>query len=221
MRRQNDEMYSNLNFSKHQFNSPSYKLYLENQEKRHSEQISSIYAQNQQHISQLNEKIAKLHFDRNENDRKQLVKVKDLEQKLSHVEIKYKQDIQHLRDELEYEKSRTSECNHENKYLKAQLDEQEKQYYENRDEYNKCKHSHAEVEISLQQKISDQQYQIAELESQLKFKTEETKSLHIRISESEKSYLIKIDNLKKAELEMENRFNLRTQEFIDLQNKMK
>lgn len=45
LKKENDEMYEKLKYTSHGTVSPSYKTYLENQEKRHSEQIASIYAQ--------------------------------------------------------------------------------------------------------------------------------------------------------------------------------
>jgi hypothetical protein len=76
-KKQNDEMYARLTWNKYSnsnyLNSPSYRLYLENQEKRHSAQISEIYQQNSKYTQQLTEKLTQVQLQKTELERKQIM----------------------------------------------------------------------------------------------------------------------------------------------------
>jgi hypothetical protein len=119
IKRQNDDMYNKLKFSySSQLASPSYKNYLENQEKRHSQQIAEIYAHNSRYTSQLSEKISQLVAEKTDLERRLLLDTKDLEGKCNHVEIKYKTDTSQLNDALQYEKIRNKDLLNEIELLK-------------------------------------------------------------------------------------------------------
>jgi hypothetical protein len=72
---------------------------------------------------------------------------KDLEARLSHVELKYKTDTAQLKDQVEFEKVRGQEAHREVERLREVIREHERVYHLKIDEFNKCKHSHTESEI--------------------------------------------------------------------------
>lgn len=50
-----------------------------------------------------------MQFERNDMERKNLSEIKELESKISHIEIKYKADTSHFKDQIDYEKKRSTE----------------------------------------------------------------------------------------------------------------
>ena len=118
-----------------------------------------------------------LQAEKAENERKMTIKQKELEQKLMHVENKYRADTGALSDQLKKEILLNKELANKNDFLQKQVQEEKEKYMLNRNEYNLCNHKHKEAEIQLEKKIREQEYKIKELESTNQFKTDENKLL--------------------------------------------
>jgi hypothetical protein len=92
----------------------------------------------------MNDRMTKLQKDKLESEKAALVKTQDLEQKLEHVECKYKNDVSNLNDLVARETKKGADLAKENEFLKKQVQDCEKLNMMGREEHNKCQHKHAE-----------------------------------------------------------------------------
>jgi hypothetical protein len=225
IKKQNEETYAKLawnRFSHEDYlNSPSYKLYLENQEQRHSAQISELYQQNSKHTQALTEKLTQVQLQKTEIEREKLMEVKDREAKLAHVEIKYQTDTTTLYGQLDYANSHIKNLESKIQVMQQQKEEHDRQHHSSIQQLSKVQHELTEVDISNQHKISSLTHTCAEQDQHIKYRNEEVNQLNFKIAELEKSYVIRIENMLREKEEQERRYFEKSQELAALSLKFR
>ena len=86
----------------------------------------------------MNERMTRLQKEKLESEKASLATTQELEQKLDHVENKYKIDVSNLNEQLARETKKGADLTKENAFLKQQAKDQEMLSKVGRDEYNKC-----------------------------------------------------------------------------------